>query len=233
MRGEILKQADISKRVNEFVSSEAKDLANSPLATSEKYEDMLQEVFPLEDKALDKIFDAPATQLEQELQKAVTKLYKEQEKRFGAEILHKIERDVYLQTLDNYWMQHLETMDHLRDGIRWMAVGQRDPLVEYRRQSQRIFEEMQLNLRRDVVRMLFHARPIDESQLNKAVETELTLAARNSVDNANKIIEAEEFQEADFKSEAQEQSATRKVANKRKKARKAERKRKSKARRKK
>jgi preprotein translocase subunit SecA len=230
MRSEILKQADISKRVFEFIRSEAKDLAASPLSTSEQYEDMLKEVFPLGDKELDKIFDAPATELNKELQKAVEKLYKEQEERFGAEILHKIERDVYLQTLDNYWMQHLETMDHLRDGIRWMAVGQRDPLVEYRRQSQQIFEQMQLNLRRDVVRMLFHARPIDESELNRSVETELTLAARNAVDNAGKIIEAEEFHEADFKTEAQEQTAAKKIASKRKKARKAERQRRKKGR---
>lgn len=234
MRNEILKQADISKRVQEFIRSLAKDLSNSPLATTDQFEGMLKETFPFNERELDKIFDAPADDLESELQKAADKLYKEQEKRFGAEILRKIERDVYLQTLDNYWMQHLETMDHLRDGIRWMAVGQRDPLVEYRRQSQRIFEDMQQNLRRDVVRMLFHARPIDESQLNRPVETELTLAARHSVDNADKILEAEEFQEADFKTvAAEEQAKLGKVTKKRKKSRKAERTRRAKARRRK
>ena len=46
--------------------------------------------------------------------------------------MRKVERDVYLQILDNLWMQHLENMHHLREGITWMSVGQRDPLVEYR-----------------------------------------------------------------------------------------------------
>ena len=124
----------------------------------------------------------------------------------------------------------MENMDHLREGIHWMGVGQRDPLVEYRQQSQRIFEDMQRNLRHDVVRNLFSARPISEQELNRAVETDLTRAARSSVSNADKIIEAEEFQETDFKTAVQEEAETKKAKSKRKKAHKAERQRKAKAR---
>jgi preprotein translocase subunit SecA len=230
MRSEILKQADISKRVKEFIDSEAKYLAQSPLATTDQYEAMIKDVFPFDESTLDRLFDSPAHSFEKELITAAETLYEEQEERFGSEVLRKIERDIYLQTLDNYWMEHLENMEHLREGIRWMAVGQRDPLVEYRRQSQRMFEEMQLTLRHDVIRALFHARPIDESQLNRAVETELTLAARNSVDNADKILNLEEFKEADFKSEKQETIEKKKVAEKRRKSRKAERTRRAKGR---
>jgi preprotein translocase subunit SecA len=49
-------------------------------------------------------------------------------------------------------MQHLENMDHLREGIHWISVGQRDPLVEYRRQSQKLFDEMQEELRHEIIR---------------------------------------------------------------------------------
>ena len=179
---------------------------------------------------MDRLFELSPDKFGPELQKEVEKLYKEQEKRFGAEILRKVERDVYLQILDNFWMQHLENMDHLREGIHWMGVGQRDPLVEYRSQSQRIFEDMQLALRHEVVRALFQARPLSPEELERAVETDLTRAARSSVDNADKIIEAEEFEEADFKSAAQEEAETQKAKTKRKKAHKAERQRKAKAR---
>lgn len=231
MRNEILRQADISKRVYEFIRSEAKALANSPHATTEKYEDMLKHVFPFDEETLDKLFDSPAHTFEKELENAAIELYKEQEERFGAEVLRKIERDIYIQTLDNYWMEHLEAMAHLREGIQWVGVGQRDPLVEYRRQSQGIFEQMQVSLRHDVVRALYSARPIDESQLNRAVETELTRAARNSVDNADKILNNADFNEEDFKvkSETVERSDAKKAAAKRKKARKAERQNKKKA----
>ena len=79
--------------------------------------------------------------------------------------MRKVERDVYLQILDNLWMQHLENMDHLREGIHWMSVGQQDPLVEYRRQGQLLFDDMQSTLRHDIVRALFHAEPVDMNNL--------------------------------------------------------------------
>jgi preprotein translocase subunit SecA len=130
--------------------------------------------------------------------------------------MRKVERDIYLQVLDNLWMQHLENMDHLREGIHWMSVGQQDPLVEYRRRGQLLFEEMH------------------QSQLNEPVETQLTLAARRSVDNADRITEAEEFDESDFTAaaaEVAEDPGSKHIAstNERKKARKAERQRKAKA----
>lgn len=237
MRAEILKQTDISSRIKEFVDSEAKDLAGSPESTTDKFEGILTEIFPFDEKTLDHLFDQPADKFESELVKSAEKLYKSQEKRFTPDILRKIERDVYLQILDNYWMQHLENMEHLREGIHWVGVGQRDPLVEYRKQSQVIFEEMQIQLRHDVIKALFHARPISESDINRPVETELTRAARASVDNADKIQQdLEEFKEGDFapgpkKAEQQEKGS--KTQNKLRKARKAERQRRKKAKRKK
>ncbi len=229
MRKEILHQADISRRVTDFVHSQVHDMVNSPSSLTPEFEDVLKGHFPLSDKTVDRLFDLPADQFESELTKAIDKLYKDQEKRFGEEILRKVERDVYLQTLDNYWMQHLENMDHLREGIHWMGVGQRDPLVEYRTQSQRIFEEMQRSLRHDVVQSLFHARPVTQAEIDNPVETELTRAARSSVDNADKIIDLEEFEETDFVSSNQEQAQVAQKKKKIKKARKAERQNKKKA----
>jgi preprotein translocase subunit SecA len=167
------------------------------------------------------------------LTKAAKDAYKRQEEMFGVENMRKIERDIYLQVLDNLWMQHLENMDHLREGIHWISVGQRDPLVEYRRQGQRIFDEFQATLRHDVVRAIMYAQPVDERDIEKPVETALTLAARGSVDNANQITQADEFKESDFTPEREEQIREAKVKSHRKKARKAERKRKTAAKKKK
>lgn len=222
MRAEILRQADITKRVKEFTRSEAKYLANSPLSTTDQFEDMIKEVFPLDDKQLDKLFSKEASEFEQHLAKSAEELYKQQEERFTSEIFRKVERDVYLQILDHYWMQHLENMDHMREGIHWMGVGQRDPLVEYRRQSQEMFEQMQADLRRDVLKALFHARPID-TRVDQPVETDLTRAARSSVDNADRIVEMEELHEADFAPVAEVQDSQKKTQKNKKKARKAER----------
>ncbi len=230
MRREILHQPNISKRIALFIADEVADLASSPLAMTDQYETIVQEVFPFDDATLDKLFDTTADKFAGLLQEAATSLYAKQEKVFGANDMRKVERDIYLQILDNLWMQHLENMDHLREGIHWVGIGQRDPLVEYRREGQRMFEEMQTALRHDVVRSVLHAEPADLS--SQPIETELTLAARQSVDNADKIIEAEEFHEEDFVLAGQShvKGGSKKIVStqKRKKARKAERKRRKK-----
>jgi len=227
MRREILRSDNIEPRIKKLIQEEAAALATHPDSLSESYESVLTETFPLDDKTLDKLFDTEATKFQAALEKAAEGLYATQEKLFGAENMRKIERDIYLQVLDNLWMQHLENMDHLREGIHWISVGQRDPLVEYRRQGQRLFEEFQGTLRHDTVRAIMYAQPVEERILDRPVETALTRAARGSVDNANQITQADEFKETDFTPERDEQIRENKVKAQRKKARKAERKRKT------
>ena len=231
MRREILRASDISKRIKIMIEDEAAALAASPLLTSDQFEDIVKEVIPFEESTLDRLFDAPADKFGETLKTEAMKFYDARQKAYESDIMHRIERDVYLQILDNLWMQHLENMDHLREGIHWMSVGQRDPLVEYRRQGQILFDDMQATLRHDIVRALFHAQPVSEDELDKPIETELTRAARQSVDNADRIIEAEEFEEKDFKDPLAGGSATKKqqTSKDRKKAHKAERKRRKKA----
>ncbi len=226
LRREILKQTEISGKIKDFISEQVHYMAESPESYSDEFETQLKEVFGLEDSVIDGLFDVEAEKFAQSLEKEVLKLYKQKSEEFGDEIIDKVQRDIYLQVMDNLWMQHLENMDHLRQGIHWMSVGQRDPLVEYRRQSKVMFEDMQGVLRHDVLRALFHARPVAHSHVHDPIETELTRAARGSVDNADKIIEAiEEFDEDDFKavSEASSVAAANKAKKVRSKKRKAQR----------
>ena len=227
MRREVLRAQDISARIKKMIAEEVDWLTNHPESTGEMYEAILTESFPLDGKTLDKLFDSPADKFQDELDKAALNVYKDQEKLFTPDTMRKVERDVFLQVLDNLWMQHLENMDHLREGIHWISVGQRDPLVEYRRQGGRIFDDMQANLRHEIVRAIVHAQPVDV-ETERAVETELTRAARGSVDNASQITKAETYDEGDFKSEKREAEEEAREHARRKKARKAERQRKKK-----
>ena len=228
MRREILKRAEIKKRITIFLEEEVRALANSPLATTDQYEDLIKSIFPFDEPTLDRLFDSEASQFEQVLKTQALELYDAREAAFTPEVMRKVERDIYLQILDNLWMQHLENMDHLREGIHWISVGQRDPLVEYRRQGQHLFEEMLQTLRQEVLRAVFNAEPLDEDELEAPIETELTRAARKSVDNADKIIEADEFHEVDFVPKVQAQAAKKQKDQQRKKSRKAERQRRNK-----
>lgn len=234
MRREILHAADISKRIKILIEDETRALATSPLAATDQFEDLVREVFPFDENTLDRLFDSDATKFEKVLKTEAYELYDSRETAFTPDIMRKLERDIYLQVLDNLWMQHLENMDHLREGIHWMSVGQQDPLVEYRRRGQLLFDELQSTLRHDVIRTLFHAQPISPEDLQRATETELTLAARGSVSNANQITEAEvEFEAKDFDDHKAAGTVAKKKHAQTKKARKNERKRKTVAKRRK
>jgi preprotein translocase subunit SecA len=195
---------------------------------------MLRELFPFDEATLDRLFDTDATKFEQVLKQEAIELYNAREQAFTPDIMRKIERDIYLQVLDNLWMEHLENMDHLREGIHWMSVGQQDPLVEYRRRGQILFDEMQNTLRHDIIMHLFHAQPISQEELDRATETELTRAARGSIDNASQISNSQsEFEASDFSNREELREEVKKQSDKRKKARKTERKRKTVAKRRK
>jgi preprotein translocase subunit SecA len=131
--------------------------------------------------------------LEESFRDAVEKFSKDLDK----ETVLGYQRMVYLQILDELWMQHLENMGHLREGIGWRSVGQKNPLVEYRFEGQRIFEEMMRNLRVELVYALTNVSP--KAALNRRLETELTKAAGHAIDNADEITSSQkEFEASDF-----------------------------------
>jgi preprotein translocase subunit SecA len=104
-----------------------------------------------------------------------TKIYEQREKEYGPEVMRQLEKAIYLQNLDRLWMEHLETMGHLREGIRLRAIGQRDPLVEYRKEAYILYNQLIETLEHEVVSTIFRVvpRPMEEK-----VESELTSAAR-------------------------------------------------------
>lgn len=114
--------------------------------------------------------------------------------------MRKLERQVYMEVLDQLWMQHLENMQHLREGIHWRGVGQRDPLVEYRVESQKLFEGLQATLREEVLKILTHIRPSDVTvQIEEDHETELTRLAEGSVEKGvNEVSNVTHLGDDDF-----------------------------------
>jgi preprotein translocase subunit SecA len=97
-------------------------------------------------------------------------------------------------------MQHLENMQHLREGIHWRSVGQRDPLVEYRSESQKLFDSLQATLCDEVLRAITHVRGSDVIVKNEEeYETELTRLAENAVERGvNEVTGGEENRDSDF-----------------------------------
>jgi len=78
----------------------------------------------------------------------------------GQELLRRVERDIMLQIVDAQWKDHLYSLDHLKEGIGLRGYGQRDPLVEYKRESFELFQAMRARVDEDIVRHLWWLRPV-------------------------------------------------------------------------
>jgi preprotein translocase subunit SecA len=96
--------------------------------------------------------------LVEEFQQDARDAYGDKEQELGVELMRDLERYVTLQVVDTRWREHLENMDYLREGVHLRAFAQKDPLVEYRGEGHRMFEELSLQIREEVVGTLFHAQ---------------------------------------------------------------------------
>jgi preprotein translocase subunit SecA len=101
--------------------------------------------------------------------------YQQRVEQFGDEEFARLERFLLLDTVDRQWKDHLLALDHLREGIGLRAYGQRDPLVEYKRESYDLFEGMWETIEDHVVKFLFHAQPVADMQSRRrSVRTTLS-----------------------------------------------------------
>lgn len=96
---------------------------------------------------------------EKKLQEQIEKKYEEKERKIGSELMREYEKLVILQVIDNQWKDHLLTMDHLKEGIGLRAYGQRDPLVEYKKEAYYAFESMLDRIEEEIVRYLMLLEP--------------------------------------------------------------------------
>jgi len=106
-------------------------------------------------------------QLKETLASGACDHYAQRVERFGDEQFAGLEKYVLLETVDRRWKDHLLALDHLREGIGLRAYGQRDPLVEYKRESYELFESMWESIEDQVVMFLFHAEPAEDMQLGQ------------------------------------------------------------------
>jgi preprotein translocase subunit SecA len=90
----------------------------------------------------------------------IAKAHADKEALLSPEFMRKLERDIMLQIVDQQWKDHLYSLDHLKEGIGLRGYGQRDPLVEYKRESFALFQDMKARVEDDIVRHLWHLRAV-------------------------------------------------------------------------
>ena len=96
-------------------------------------------------------------------------IYQQKEKEMGPELMKQLEKFISLNTLDTLWMNHLEDMEYLRDSVRLRAYGQRDPLVEYKNESQRLFKDLLSNFESQVATIISKVQP-QQNTINQNIE---------------------------------------------------------------
>ena len=210
IRRKILEGEDIKGEIERLMEVKARELTVVPAKNNKSFNVQFEEIFPIGEKRLKAIGEEKKDKARYEMaMKEIKKLYAAKEAELETEVLRKVEREVYLQVLDTLWMQHLENMQHLRDGIHWRSVGQRDPLVEYRSESQKLFDSLQATLRDEVLRALTHVTVRDAlARSEEDHETELTRLAEDAVEKGvNEITGGVDGRDDDFKVKKAEKAA--------------------------
>ena len=103
-------------------------------------------------------------ELDEKLHQVAADWYQEREDAIGSELMRELENLVMLKVVDNHWMEHLDAMDMLREGVGLRAYGQKDPLVEYKFEAYDMFEAMIDAIQDDVVRYIYHVNVITQPQ---------------------------------------------------------------------
>ena len=229
MRRKILEGANISDEINRLIKEAVADLTAESIRVNRNFIKEFQSVFDLD---RDLIIEIGFKRKEEERAKlatlAVKEAYATKELEFGADVMRKIEREVYLKVLDALWMQHLENMQYLREGIHWRSIGQRDPLVEYRTESQKLFEGLQKNLREEVLKILLSITPQEAVATDtidgEEYDTELTKMAESATSRGVNTIEAgEKNLDSEFSQKPTKSASLSEKRNKAKKQKKAKR----------
>ena len=124
----------------------------------------------------------------EELQGKAEEKYKAKEEEIGSDEMRELERIVMLKVVDEKWMNHIDNMDELKNGIGLRAYGQQDPVVKYRIEGMDMFEEMISDIKVDVTKILMNIRQQTENKRQETVKiTGAALEAIHSVDGGSKI----------------------------------------------
>ncbi len=136
---------------------------------------LLLPTVPLEPVTTERIRKPKKNSVKQQLKEEAVKLYESKEAEFPEpEAIREIERVILLKVIDRKWMDHIDDMDQLRQGVGLQAYGQRDPLVEYKMSGYDMFDEMTQNIREETVRLLFRVKleqKVEREQVAKVTGT--------------------------------------------------------------
>ena len=140
-----------------------------------EFNGVLTPIIPVRPLTAESVKGKKRDEIRHELKEEAVKLYEEKEAEFPEpEQLRELERVVLLKCIDSKWMDHIDDMEILREGIGLQAYGQRDPLVEYKMAGFDMFDEMIAGIQEDTIRLLYHVQveqKVEREQVAKVTGT--------------------------------------------------------------
>ncbi|WP_315374343.1 preprotein translocase subunit SecA [uncultured Selenomonas sp.] len=180
LRGEDLKE-NIFFMLDKIIESEMDQYANAKLYPEEWTLDGLiedaEKIYAPEGKLKKEELEAMSRdELEETLKTTARDAYAAREQLFGEENMRELEKVVMLRVVDNHWMEHLDRMDMLREGINLRAYGQRNPLVEYKIEALDMFEAMEAAIQTDIAKLMYRVSIVtqEQQQLQDRLQTART-----------------------------------------------------------
>jgi preprotein translocase subunit SecA len=160
--GESMRDA-IYRMITDIAESSVDTAINDDLEPEEwdlnELNTLLLPIIPIRPVVLERIDKKTKNGLKHQLKEEAVKLYESKEAEFPEpENIREIERVILLKVIDNKWMDHIDDMDQLRQGVGLQAYGQKDPLVEYKMSGYEMFDAMTSNIKQDTVRLLLHVK---------------------------------------------------------------------------
>ncbi|MGI6550468.1 MAG: preprotein translocase subunit SecA [Syntrophomonadales bacterium] len=172
-RRKVLAEEDLKKTVLAMMDDVAESIV-SMFAGEKKYAEewdleglislVEQNYAPIPDLSVDTLRGMTRREVVEYLQDEAHRMYEEREEELGSETLRELERAIMLRVIDEKWMDHIDAMDQLREGINLRAYGQRDPLIEYKFEAFDAYQIMEESIKEDVTRYLFRIRLVSQPQ---------------------------------------------------------------------
>ena len=176
LKGENLRE-NIIGMVNHIIKQEMNQYANEKLYPEEWQLDELvkdaEKIYaPSGRLKIEELANLSRDELKEELEGVAEESYKSREEMFGAPTMRELEKVIMLRVVDNKWMEHLDHMDMLREGINLRAYGQRNPLAEYKIEALTMFEEMEASIQDEIASLMYHVAIVqkEEEQLQDRLQ---------------------------------------------------------------
>lgn len=178
-RREVLDGENLKEQIQKMMDSVAEELTNTYLSeetvNKEAFMQDIKSTFGIEKLHSLKEEKVNSIDVLNEIKETIHEKYEQKEAEFGSENLRELERVIMLKIVDQKWMDHIDAMDELKNGIGLRAYGQKDPVVQYRIEGFDMFDEMIANIKIDVVRFLLNARKREDgSQASRQESAQIT-----------------------------------------------------------